>query len=72
MLTVILTIMWRPICSADSYYDNSGGLYVVLTVIMSIKGMSICSVTSYCDNNGKFKRNANRYCDNNRKVYMQC
>jgi hypothetical protein len=58
VLTVILTIMWRPICSADSYCDKSRGLYVVLTVIMSIKGMSMCSVNSYCDNK--------------EKVYMEC
>ena len=58
MLTVIVTIMRRSICSADSYCDNNGVLYVVLTVIMKITGMSICSVNSYCDNNGK--------------VYMEC
>ena len=58
MVKVIVTIMGRPICSADSYCDNNGGLYLVLTVIMSMKGMSICSVSSYCDNNGK--------------VYMEC
>ena len=53
MVKVIVTKMGSPFCSADSYCDNNGGLYVMLTVIMSIKGMSICSVHSYCDNNGK-------------------
>ena len=53
MLTVIVTIMGRYICSADSYCDNNGGLFVLLTVIMTITGISICSVNSYCDNNGE-------------------
>jgi hypothetical protein len=46
VLTVIVTITGRSICSADSYCDNNGVLYVVLTVIMKITGMSICSVNS--------------------------
>jgi hypothetical protein len=53
VLTVIVTIMGRSICNADSYCDNNWGLYVVLTVIMTITDMSICSVNSYCDNNGE-------------------
>jgi hypothetical protein len=38
MLTVIVTITGRSICSANSYCDN--------------KGRSVCSVKMYCDNNG--------------------
>jgi heme O synthase-like polyprenyltransferase len=58
MLTVIVTITGRYICSANSYCDNNGVLYVVLTVIRTLTGMSICSFNSYCENNGD--------------VYMEC
>ena len=55
MLTVIVTIAERFICSANSYGDYNGGvLYVVLTVIviiMTITERCIGSVNSYCDNN---------------------
>ena len=54
MLTVIVTISERFICSANSYCDNKGGvLYVVFTVmviIMTITERCIGSVNSYCDN----------------------
>ena len=58
MLTVIVAIRERCICSVNSYCDNNGVIYAVLTVIVTIKGRSIFSVNSYYDNNGE--------------VYMQC
>ena len=55
MLTVIVTITGRFICSVNSYCDNNGDIYIyaVLTVIVTITGISICSANSYCDNNGE-------------------
>ena len=40
MLTVIVTITGRHICSINNYCDNNE--------------MSICSVNSHCDNNWNF------------------
>ena len=53
MVTVIVTIAGRSICSVNSYCDNNGEVYLHLTVIvtiMTITGRSICSDNSYCDN----------------------
>ena len=69
MLTVIVIITGRSICSANSYCDNNGeiyinviviitGVYVVSTFIVIITGRFICSAKSYCENNGD--------------IYMQC
>ena len=56
MLSVILTITGRFICSANSYCDNNEnnggvGIYAMLTVIVAIRERYICSVNSFCDNN---------------------
>ena len=65
MLIVIvtrMTITGRSICSANSYYDNTGEVfYAVLAVIMKLMTVS-----------GRYIRSANSYCDNNRDVYVQC
>ena len=60
MLTFIVTITGRYICSTNRYYDKNenkwGGLYVVLAVIvtiMTITWRSIGCVISYWDNNGE-------------------
>ena len=50
MLTVIVIITGRYICSVN--------IYVVLTVIVTITGRYICVLTfsdnnSYCENNGE-------------------
>jgi hypothetical protein len=39
VLTVIVTITGRSMCSVNCYSDNNG--------------RSICSVNSYCENNGE-------------------
>ena len=53
VLTVIVIITGRSICSVNSYCENNRGyLYAVLTVIVTIMGRYICSANSYCENNG--------------------
>jgi hypothetical protein len=49
VLTVIVIITRRSICSVNSYCENNG----VLRVIVTITRRFICSVKSYCDNNGE-------------------
>jgi len=58
VLTVIVTITWRFICSVNIHCDNNGDLCAVLTVIVTITGRSICSANIHCDNSGE--------------VYIQC
>ena len=55
MLTVIVTITGRFICSVKRYCENNGDIYIyaVIPVIVTITGRFICSVNSYCDNNGE-------------------
>ena len=61
MLTVIVTIMGRYICSASSYCennDNNARSTCSVNCDVKITVRSICSANSYCDNNGE--------------VYVQC
>ena len=55
MLTVIVIITGRSICSVKRYCENNGDIYIyaVIKVIVTITGRFICSVNSYCDNNGE-------------------
>ena len=55
MLTVIMIITERSICSVKSYCENNGDIYIyaVITVIVIITERFICSVNRYCDNNGE-------------------
>ena len=56
MVTVIVTITGRSICSVNSYCDHNGEVYLHLTVIvtiMTLTGRSICSTNSYSIINGE-------------------
>jgi hypothetical protein len=56
VLTVIVMIMGRSICSVNSYCENNV--------------ISICNANSYCDNNGRYICSVNSYCENNGEIYM--
>ena len=57
MLTVIVTITGRSICSVNSYCDNDdnnggrGSIRIVYSycTTMVLTGRYVCSVSSYCD-----------------------
>jgi hypothetical protein len=53
VLTVIVTITGRFICSVKRFCENNGDLYIyaVIPVIVTITGRPKCSVNIYCDNN---------------------
>jgi hypothetical protein len=52
VLTVIVTINGKFICSVKRYCEKMGiYIYAVIPVIVTITGRFICSVNSYCDNN---------------------
>jgi hypothetical protein len=64
VLTVIMTITGRFICSANSYCDNNicsvssycdinVEIYMQCYHIVTITGRSMCSANSDCDNNGE-------------------
>ena len=55
MLTVIVTITGRFVCSVKRYCENNGDIYIyaVIPVIVTITGRPKCSVNIYSDNNGK-------------------
>ena len=55
MLTVIVRITGRFICSVKRYCENNGDIYIyaVIPVIVTITGRFICSVNIYCENNGE-------------------
>ena len=60
VLTVIVTIAGRCVCSANSYCYNNRDVYMQCKqFFVTIMGKLMCSVNSYCDNN-----------DNNGEVYM--
>jgi hypothetical protein len=56
VVTVIVTIAGRSICSVNSYCVHNGEVYLNLTVIvtiMTITGRSMCSANSHSINNGE-------------------
>ena len=74
MLTFIVIITGRFICSAKSYCENNGDIYIyaVPTVIVTITGRFICSVAVIVIITGRSICNVNSYCENNGDIYMQC
>ena len=74
MLTVIVTMKVRYICSANSYCgNNGGGLYAVLTVSVAIRGGIYAVLAVIMTTTVRYIGSGNSYCDNNDnigEVYM--
>ena len=71
-----MIITGRFICSAKSYCENNGDIYIyiyaVLTVIVTITGRFICSVPVIVIITGRSICSVNSNCENNGNIYMQC
>ena len=77
MLTVIVTITGRAICSANSYRDNNDNhgevFLVVLTDTVTITGRYMCGLkvsVTIMEITGRYICSVVSYCDINGKIYV--